>query len=173
MNTLPNTNASFQQVFSAGGVYEFPDAVHRQLVFGALLRRLEQQGRVDSAHHTKLVQALDRRESYGTSAIGKGLAFPHLRTRHVNEMVGVIGYIAQGCNFDSLDHRPTKCVFLTLSPVQWRCEHGKLLQRLFSMLRDPGLELLLEQSSSADAVWNHVMSVDSLAEARVDAQWIP
>ena len=136
-----------------------------EIVIDRLMARLELKSAIEPSWRSSLVESIIRRESYGTSAIGKGLAFPHVRSENVDAIIGVIGLLEDGCDFGSLDDRPTRCVFLTISPIKLRREHGLLLERLFGFVRDQTLELLTERQESAQAIWDYVMAVDARTEA--------
>jgi mannitol/fructose-specific phosphotransferase system IIA component (Ntr-type) len=58
------------------------------------------------------------RESLGSTAIGKGVAFPHGRTLAVQELTVLFARSAEGVDFDSLDKKSTHLFFLIIAPPQ-------------------------------------------------------
>lgn len=65
-----------------------------------------------------ILEMLLNRESLGSTAIGKGVAFPHGRTLAVQELTILFGCSKAGVDFDSLDKKPTNLFFLTIAPPQ-------------------------------------------------------
>ena len=116
--------------------------------------------RIDRAHAEEIISGLMERERYGSSAIGKGLAFPHLRTRSVDHFVGAIGVAPEGIPFGSLDQQPTHFVFLTLSPWDEREEHVLLLSRLVSLMGDKAITLQLREGMRPQQVYEYLSDLD-------------
>jgi len=65
-----------------------------------------------------ILEMLLNRESLGSTAIGKGVAFPHGRTLAVPELSLVFGRSAKGIDFDAVDKKPAHLIFLIIAPPQ-------------------------------------------------------
>lgn len=65
-----------------------------------------------------ILEMLYNRESLGSTAIGKGVAFPHGRTLAVQELAVLFAVSKHGVDFNSLDKKPTYLFFLTIAPPQ-------------------------------------------------------
>lgn len=52
------------------------------------------------------------REKLGTTGIGDGIAIPHTRTDSVKDFVIAFGRSSEGVEFNSLDGKPAKLIFL-------------------------------------------------------------
>jgi len=65
-----------------------------------------------------ILEMLLNRESLGSTAIGKGVAFPHGRTLAVKELTVLFARSVKGLDFDSLDKKPTQLFFLIIAPPQ-------------------------------------------------------
>jgi mannitol/fructose-specific phosphotransferase system IIA component (Ntr-type) len=65
-----------------------------------------------------ILEMLLNRESLGSTAIGKGVAFPHGRTLAVQELTVLFARSVNGIDFDSLDKKPTHLFFLIIAPPQ-------------------------------------------------------
>jgi PTS system fructose-specific IIC component len=76
--------------------------------------------------------------------MGKGMAFPHLRTAVVGGCTGAIGVSTTGIEFGSLDGLPTRVVILVLSPLDSRVEHFQILGRLAKLLGDRTIQYSLQ-----------------------------
>jgi mannitol/fructose-specific phosphotransferase system IIA component (Ntr-type) len=111
-----------------------------------LVDALARAGRISDEHVDAIVASLLTRERFATTAMGNGLAFPHLRSRSIEQICGAVGVAPSGIDFDSLDQLPTRLVLLTLSPFEQRSDHCQVLGRLTCLLSDRTLEYSLRTS---------------------------
>lgn len=65
-----------------------------------------------------ILDMLLNRESLGSTAIGKGVAFPHGRSLAVQELTLLFARSEGGVDFDALDKKPTHLFFLIIAPPQ-------------------------------------------------------
>ena len=84
-----------------------------------------------------ILEMLLNRESLGSTAIGKGVAFPHGRTLAVRELSIVFGRSVAGIDFDSVDRKPTHVFFLIIAPPQDRDNlYLQVLGRVVDLIKD-------------------------------------
>ena len=84
-----------------------------------------------------LISKLMEREGLTSTAVGNGIALPHLRTPSneiINEPSIVIGISRKGIDYDSTDGMPTHLFFLILSDSE--VVHLRILSKLSSILRE-------------------------------------
>jgi len=78
--------------------------------------------RVCDVHNIKdkeiILEMLLNRESLGSTAIGKGVAFPHGRTLAIAELSLLFARSRKGVDFDAVDKKPTHLFFLIIAPPQ-------------------------------------------------------
>jgi mannitol/fructose-specific phosphotransferase system IIA component (Ntr-type) len=65
-----------------------------------------------------ILEMLLNREALGSTAIGKGVAFPHGRSLAVQELMILFARSGGGVDFDALDKKPTHLFFLIIAPPQ-------------------------------------------------------
>lgn len=65
-----------------------------------------------------LFETLKKRETLGSTGIGKSIAVPHCRTLTVSELVIVIGHSSEGKEWDAIDNKPVHLFFLIIAPPQ-------------------------------------------------------
>jgi len=68
--------------------------------------------------HALLLDMLRNREQLGSTALEKGVAFPHGRSLAVSQLTILIARSADGVDFESEDGKPTHLFFLLLAPPQ-------------------------------------------------------
>lgn len=83
----------------------------------------------------EVLEALQMRESLGTTGVGKGVAIPHARFKGVDGIVGLFTRLEKPVNFDSLDKQPVDLVFTLLAPIADNPDHLKALALVSRTLR--------------------------------------
>jgi len=96
---------------------------------------------------------LIEREKIETTAIGHSVAIPHARIKNLPKVYLAFGIIKEGANFDSIDNKPVKLIFLILFPEEEVGTQLCLLARLSRLLKDETLrEELLKCSSNQSVI---------------------
>jgi len=99
----------------------------------------------------KFVKEILARESLGTTAIGKGIAIPHIRTDLSSSLVALLGFSTDGIDFDSLDKKPTHAVFMLASPMALKDQQIRILGRIAAVANHENfLKFLLQCKSAQD-----------------------
>lgn len=65
-----------------------------------------------------ILEMLLNRESLGSTALGKGVAFPHGRTLAIRDLSLLFAKSEKGVDFDAVDKKPTHLFFLIIAPPQ-------------------------------------------------------
>lgn len=71
---------------------------------------------LDERARTVLSRTLRRRESLGSTGIGRGIAIPHCRSLVVTRLHMAYGRRLKGVDFGSIDNRPARHFFLIVAP---------------------------------------------------------
>jgi mannitol/fructose-specific phosphotransferase system IIA component (Ntr-type) len=96
-----------------------------------------------------ILEMLLNRESLGSTALGKGVAFPHGRTLAIPELTLLFACSKEGIDFDSLDKKPTHLFFLTIAPPQDKDNlYLQVLGHLVELIRDANMRKRLMQVRS-------------------------
>ncbi len=89
------------------------------------------------------------REKMATTGIGHEVAIPHARTRAVKDFVIAFGRSRQGVEFNSLDNRPAKLIFLMGTPREKGLNvYLKILAHLNRLLEKESFRNLLLKAAS-------------------------
>ncbi|MDZ7379937.1 MAG: PTS sugar transporter subunit IIA [candidate division KSB1 bacterium] len=65
-----------------------------------------------------VLEMLHKRESLGSTGIGKGVAIPHGRSTAVPDVSIAFGRSAEPIEFDAIDGKPAQLFFMVLAPPQ-------------------------------------------------------
>jgi fructose-specific phosphotransferase system IIA component len=100
-------------------------------VIEELLDILVGQGKIIDREST--LEDLLTREGYLSTGLENGLAIPHAKTDGVTSLQMAFGIKQDGIEFDTLDGKPAKMIFLVLSP---RNTSGPHIQALAAISRN-------------------------------------
>jgi PTS system nitrogen regulatory IIA component len=121
-----------------GGVHRGVRGADRPAVLRAIVERLAIDG---TEERDLLLDVLLAREALGSTAIGDGIAIPHVRSPLVFAgMSGAVAicYLETPLDFDAPDGRPVHTLFTLVSPTIRG--HLQLLSRLSLALLDPAFK---------------------------------
>jgi len=144
METAERQDIPLREVLAEKRVITFSEDVHRDDVLRELVKIIAASGKLPDSKIDPTVQELIERECAGSTGIGRGLAFPHLRTTAVDQHVGAVAMAPKGIDFHSLDNTPTRLVFLLLSPLDSLQEHADIMGHLARFMSDHTLQYVLQ-----------------------------
>jgi mannitol/fructose-specific phosphotransferase system IIA component (Ntr-type) len=120
-----------------------PDDIHLSLdgaTKGAVLAELVASLGLTPEHSALLLRVLERRESLGSTGIGRGVAIPHCRTQLVDRLRVVFGRRPGGVEWDAMDHQPVSFIFLLAAPpVEVSNDYLPVLGRVAQLMQDPAI----------------------------------
>lgn len=129
-------------------------------VIKELVDALISTNEIDKRNCNKLIEALNMRESLGSTAIGQGVAIPHAKSNCVIKLVAAFGLSKKGIDFDSLDGEPAYIFFLLLAPQDSAGPHLKALARISRLLKDKYFRENLRACTDKDAVVKTIREED-------------
>jgi mannitol/fructose-specific phosphotransferase system IIA component (Ntr-type) len=105
----------------------------------------------NGADTESILASVREREMVLSTGIGGGVAIPHGKTPHVDQLVLVAGVAPQPIDFDALDGKPVQLFFLLVGPESAAGAHVKALSRISRLLRREQLRAdLIAAQSPAD-----------------------
>ena len=152
---------SLASVFPQDCIVKIPTGATKKATLERLLQTLANAYMIPPLSLPVLLQTLLDRERTGSTAIGKGLAMPQLRTEAVFRFVGAIGLAPEGINFQSLDGNPTKLIFLVIGPHERREQHIELMGRLSALIRDKSTLMFLQGRRTPREVFEYLTDLDA------------
>ena len=110
-----------------------------------------------------LFQTLLAREALGSTAIGKGIAIPHVRNpilSHSQEPSVTLCFLKRPIDFKALDNKPVHILFTLITPNVKI--HLHMLARLSFVLREQRFMELLNHTPSKDEIIAMVTELEEL-----------
>lgn len=138
----PGLFPSLSSALETGGIHCNVPGDDKQSVLANVVALLPLPTQVDPEF---LLQVLLAREALGTTAIGDGIAIPHMRNPILLQVPAssiTLCHLAAPVDFGALDGRPVQILFTLTSPTVKA--HLHLLSRLAYALRDPRLREALK-----------------------------
>ena len=109
---------------------------------------------LDDRSRRTLARTLRRRESLGSTGIGRGIAIPHCRSLVVNRLHLAYGRHPAGVDFDSIDGAPASHFFLIVAPpLEVSGQYLPTLGRIAQFARDPQVPTKLAAMRTAEELF--------------------
>jgi nitrogen PTS system EIIA component len=145
----------------SGGVFYRLAGRDKPTVLRSVVEMLRLPDKVDREF---LLQVLLAREALESTAIGDGIAIPHVRNPivlHVPQPLVTLCFLESPVDFGALDGQPVQTLFTLISPTVKA--HLHLLSRLAFALRDSDFKALIVRQASRDEILAAVRRIsDSL-----------
>ena len=156
---------SLSEALQAGGIAYRVGGTDKPSVLRAAVEAMRLPDEVDREH---LLRVLVAREEMASTAIGDGIAIPHVRNPivlHVPRSMVTLCFLERPVDFGALDGRPVHCLFTMVSPTVRA--HLHLLSRLAFALRDAGFQGAVRRQALRDEILAELDRVEaSLASAQ-------
>jgi len=109
-----------------------------------ILRELVGLLGIDDASAETLLRALERRESLGSTGVGRGIAIPHCRSAVVDRLRLAYGHHAEGIPYQAIDGLPVRDFFLIVAPPDEGVNlYLPVLGRIAQFAKDPDISARL------------------------------
>lgn len=93
---------------------------------------------LDERSSASLHRMLRRRESHGSTGVGRGVAIPHARTLVMDRLRLAYGRHDAGIGYDAIDARPVHHLFLIVAPpVEVANQYLPILGRVAGFVKEP------------------------------------
>lgn len=99
-----------------------------------------------------IVRVVLEREALASTGIGEGIAIPHGSLSGATQLVGAMGRSSAGIDFQSVDGRPARLIFLLVVPRNQPGVHLKTLANITKVLKNDGFRDQLIAASDENAV---------------------
>ncbi len=122
----------------------------KKRLFHEIAETAETAWGIDAA---QAVDALQERESLGSTGVGHGVALPHARIDGIEQVRGVFVRLEKTLDYGSVDRAPVDLVFALFAPRDAGVEHLKALALVSRTLRDSGLRSKLRANTDNDKLF--------------------
>ncbi len=100
----------------------------------------------------KVLQSVLEREKMMSTGIGNSVAIPHGKSSGVEELSVGLGIANQDINFDALDGKPVRIIFMLVGPENSSSQHIKMLSRISRLLNQASFRRKISEASTAPQI---------------------
>jgi nitrogen PTS system EIIA component len=154
-------HASLSAAVARGNICYELSGVDRESLLSAVVKALRLPDKIDRA---EFYEALVAREKSATTAIGDGIAIPHVRhpiVMHIGDPIVAIMFPKEPVDFGAPDNKPVNCLFIIISPTVRT--HLQLLSGLVFSLKTPSFKSLIERKASPEEIEGELRRIESTA----------
>ncbi len=142
----PNAQSSLTAAIHAGGIHYRVQGTDKESVISNIVRTMQLSDDIDRDF---LIGALVARENLGSTAIGDGIAIPHIRNPivfHVNQPVLALCFLEHPIDFGAIDGKPVDTVFTIITHAVR--SHLYILSRLSYVLQQKEIRRVITSLST-------------------------
>lgn len=146
------------EALRAGGVHTGLPGSTKEEVLRSITRVIPLP---EGAKPELIFQLLMAREDLGSTALGEGIAVPHVRNPivlHTRQATLSLCHLDQPIEYGAIDRQPVHTLFLIISPTVKG--HLHLLSRLSFALRDPGFRAALRERRPLEDMIREIRRVE-------------
>jgi len=97
---------------------------------------------------------ISKREKMMSTGIGYGIAIPHARHVSVKDFVMALGRKKEGLEYESIDDKPVKLIFMIGASDKQDKDYIKVLARLMLRLKNPNFVKKLLKAKNAEEMYS-------------------
>jgi PTS system nitrogen regulatory IIA component len=158
---------SLAEALETGGIFDHLKAQRKDEALRALVQVLPLPEHIDREDLFRLFLA---RESLMTTAIGNGVALPHVRNPivlQVERPLVTLCFLEEPVDFGALDGQPVSVLFALICPTVR--SHLQTLSRLSYALRDDGFRAVVMRRAGREEILREARRVESSMTAPASA----
>ena len=147
------------EALTLGGIYYRIGGQNKETAIKTVVELMKLPPEVDREF---LLQVLLAREAMASTAVGDGIAVPHVRNPivlHITDPVVSLCFLENPVDFNSLDGKPVTCLFTLVSPTVKT--HLYLLSRLAYSLRDIRFRNIIEKQGSREEIFSELGRIET------------
>ena len=107
----------------------------------------------------QILDEIKERETKLSTGIGLEVALPHCRSDKTNRIVCAVMLVPSGIEFNSIDGKPVKLIFLIISPLEDIRGHIEALSEVSHAVSDEDIRKKLISASSGEELYNYLVSI--------------
>ncbi|MCA9733186.1 MAG: PTS sugar transporter subunit IIA [Deferribacteres bacterium] len=103
-----------------------------------------------------VLQAILDREAVMSTGVGDGVAIPHGKSDSANELVAALGVTESPLDFESIDDKPVRLIWLLVGPPGKTGPHLKALSRISRLMHDSRFRETIIAAETPEKILNYI-----------------
>lgn len=123
---------------------------------------------IDVLNHNKVIsnsegilQAVFDRERIMTTGVGNGVAIPHCKHKDCPNFAIAVGIHPKGIDFESIDEKPARIIFLLIGPEDQPGTNVKLLSRISRIISKDEVREKILQAKTPQELYDLLKQAES------------
>ncbi len=112
----------------------FLDTLEMKDTIKLLIDKAYEKGKI--ADKKNFEKAVLEREEIVSTGIGFGVAIPHAKLNNIKEFFIIVGITKKGLDWDAIDRKPVRAVFLIGGPEGEQKEYLKIISKLILLIKN-------------------------------------
>lgn len=129
-----------------------PDALSRKRLLEMVSELLCQE--LSDVDYLDLFEDFIEREELGSTAMGHGVAIPHIRSSEVNEPRAALLHLEQGVDYDAPDDKKVDLIIALMVPKDDDNTHLQILAQCARCFNQPNFRQVLRNARSDNALFD-------------------
>ena len=138
------------ELLDANSIVPNLEAETKDAAIEELVDVLDRAGRVSDRN--AVLDAVFERERAMSTGLEEGIAVPHAKSGAVSALTAALGIKREGLDFESVDGKPTRIVFLLIAELNNPGPHVRALAKLARLLSDPETRAALINAATAEDI---------------------
>jgi PTS system nitrogen regulatory IIA component len=128
----------------------FLDNNNKNEVLASMVAQAAASGLIPEENTFK--EAIFERESIMSTGIGLQVAIPHAKLPNIEEFFVIPAILSQDSNWDAIDKKPVRLVFLIGGPTDRQTDYLMILSKITLVIKNPARRKALMAAKDAKAV---------------------
>jgi fructose-specific phosphotransferase system IIA component len=99
-----------------------------------------------------VLEAVLKRERAMSTGMGDGVAIPHAKSEFVDQLIAAFGTTKRDVDFESIDNKPVRLIFLLVGPTDQTGPHLKALSRISRLMHRADFRENLARAKDSEQV---------------------
>ena len=122
----------------------------KKMVFDKICNEAFEKYKIDK---NLLLNNLIKREKIGATAIGNGIAIPHVQNNQIMKPSCIVAILSEGLDFEALDNNPVDLVVFLILPEISKSENLQILAQISRLLRNSDITDKLRGCKSVESAF--------------------
>lgn len=123
------------------------ESTEKRKIIEEMVDVLHKAGKI--TNRDEVLKAVLEREAVMSTGVGDGVAIPHGKANGAKDIVAALGVTKEPVDFESIDEKPVRLVWLLVGPPERTGPHLKALSRISRLMHKPDFRNRLIQAKDA------------------------